>query len=283
MSPPERIALSPEPELVRYHALSAAAVTGLVLGILSPLALVGPALWVLPLLAGALSLLGLWRITRREELVGRGVALAGLVLAVSMGVAGAVAWCGHRWLVVREARQYADMWFDHLAGGRPEKAFLLTLPPRWRPRLDDEVWQYYRTGPRWREGLQNYVAPAGKGEPPNLVRTLLALGPHATARYYEYAGKTQKQGNQVIYLIYAVTFQRAAAPGEAPTGGDPGHLPHAAANAGRASARSEPSARAAETFFVLLELMRHCEQDGRSNWQLRSATGGVRPAEFRAP
>lgn len=283
MSPPERIALSPELELPPYHALSPAAVAGLVLGILSPLALVGPGLWVLPCLAGVLSLLGLWRTARREGLLGRGVALAGLLLATSMAAAGPAAWYGQRWLLVRETRPFADAWFALLAEGRPEKAFLLTLPPRWRPPLEGEVWQYYRSGPRWQKGLREYVAPAQKGDPPNLVRTLLALGPQATARYYEFAGQTQKQGKPVVYLIYAVTFRRMAGGTEPPENAPGGHLPQIGAEGGQPRPRLPLSAGSAETFFVLLELMRHTEADGRSNWQLLRATGGVRPAELQSP
>jgi len=281
MSAPEKIALSPEPELAHYHALSAAAMTGLVLGLLSPLALVGPALWFVPCLAGGFSLLGLWRISRREGLIGRGPALVGLMLSASFLGAGPALWYGHRWLVVREARCYADGWFDFLSHGRPEKAYLLTLPPRWRPPLDRDVWEYYRTGPRWSEGLEKYVAPAEEGESPNLVRTLLALGPHATARYYEYAGEYQQQGKQVVNLIYAVTFEQPAGRAEpranAPATG--------AAEAADASApqSSPPRAGSRRTFFVLLELMRHEKPGERTNWQLLHATGGVRPAAYRLP
>jgi len=296
MSAPPKVALSPEEELARYHALSAAAVTGLVFGLLSPLALVGPGTWFLPVLAAVFSLLGLWRIRRREGLVGRTAALLGLVLAASMGAAGPAAWYGHRWLLAREARCFADKWFDYLAEGKPEKAFLLTLPPRWRPSLEADLSEYYRTGPRWRQGLEKYVAPAEKGDPPNLVRTLLALGPRAKARYYEYAGQTQQQGKLVVYLIYAVSFPASSGSGQTPAqspapgnGPSPPEQRPADSAAGQSTQTVESAVVPAkgsepvQTFFVLLELMRHEKPGRRTNWQLLRATGGVRPAAFQVP
>ncbi len=115
------------------------------------------------------------------------------------------------------------------------------------------------------------------------MRTLLALGPQATARYYEYAGQSQQQGKQVVYLVYAVTYVPSDPAGLLPAGDDPGHGGPAAANAGQSPAQPKGSFRTAETFFVLLELMRHAEQTGRTNWQLLRARGGVRPGEFQSP
>jgi hypothetical protein len=149
-----------------------------------------------------------------------------------------------QWLLRREARQFSRAWFDYLAEGRPELAFLLTLEPGYRPALDDRVWDFYREGPRWRDELKDYVAPAPAGQTPRLVRTLLALGRQAKVRYYETLMEGPEGDHLVVYPIYAVTFDR---------------------DGGR------------ETFFVMMRLLRRSLRSGGYGWQIEEVQGGYRP------
>ncbi|MCC7085219.1 MAG: hypothetical protein IT427_09455 [Pirellulales bacterium] len=72
-----------------YRAVSSSAVAGLALGVLSPLALVDWWLGLIPMTAVALSLVGLQQTSKRsDELTGRWLAIAGLVLGLASFVAG---------------------------------------------------------------------------------------------------------------------------------------------------------------------------------------------------
>lgn len=88
-----------------------------------------------------------------------------------------------------------------------------------------------RRSTRWRERLEEYVARP-------LVRTLLALDAKAQVRYYSTVAERQASGEEVLWLVYAVTFD----------------------DAGKK-----------KTFFVGLQLQRHKLDDGQANWQVVAA------------
>jgi hypothetical protein len=238
-SPPHPRLTHPEDaEIARYRAVSSAAVVGLILGLLSPLALVDPLLWLVPAIAIAVSALALRRIARRRPaLIGRRAALAGLLLSMLLGVAALSDWFGYRWFVRCEAVRFADLWFVQLADDQPQRAYQLTLGPRARQPWDEKLWEAYRQSPRWRGDLEYYVSQP-------LVRALLALGHQAKVRYYQSAAQAKTDWGDSVSLIYAVTYEE--------DGGK-------------------------KTFFVRLELERLQDDLGGSNFRLARAEGGVRP------
>jgi hypothetical protein len=229
--------------LAAYRAMSAAAVVGLGLGVLAPLCLLTPLLWPLPLAGIAVCALALARIARSGgELLGRKAAAVGLWLAVGCLAAAATDAYLYRRLLFAEARAYAQQWFDYLAADQPQKAFAMTVAPGLRPPLafDEAVWEFYRTGPRWRADLESYVGD-------RLVRTLLALGPNARARPFASGGRGDSELGETAYPIFAVTYE------------DDGQT---------------------KTFFVKLYLQRLKQSDGRGDWRLLRAEGGIRPEGF---
>ena len=133
-------ALPVDGEETKYRAVSAWAVMVLVLGILSPLAFVGPVLWVAPLLCIVAALIAMWKISSSAgELVGWNIALLGLLLAVLFGLAAPVhTLTRHYWLETR-AEVIAKEFIDFLRQGRPQAAFQLTLLPRMRKPLDADL------------------------------------------------------------------------------------------------------------------------------------------------
>ena len=192
--------------LAAYHALSAPAVVGLILGILSPAALVDPVLWAVPLAGIIISGWALRRIARSEAaLIGRKAAVVGLVLCCFFAAAAATDWCAGRMLLRREARHVAERWFALLAGGDFQAAHHLTVDPRHRRPGAEQIAAFYREGPRRRKELDDYTARP-------LVRRLLDLGPKAEVRYLETGGQGCRRGRDVVYLLYGVTHEEAGRP-----------------------------------------------------------------------
>lgn len=226
-----------EAEIAEYHPLSKLAVAGLIFGLAAPAAIVDPTLWALPPLGAALNGLALWHVARNAPvLLGRRAALAGLMLSILFGTAAPTHWFGYRWMLRREARQFAEAWFELVRRGEPHKAYQLTIMPTYRQPLDENLWSLYRESPHWRGELESYVST-------DLIRGLLTLGQQARVRYYDTEAFRREQGQPIVYLWYAVTYDDA---GEK------------------------------KTFFVNLKLQRVKLPNGRANWRLaRTASGGV--------
>lgn len=241
---------SGDAEIAQYHPLSKMAVAALALGLFSPLAVLEPVLFLIPLVGIVAGVAALMLIARNTPaLLGRKVALAGLILSVGFGTAAPAHWLTYRELLRREARQFAMAWFDFLREDQPQKAFQLTRHPNYRQPLDDSLWDYYRSHEHVRRELEKYVAPKGRYDTgPRLVRTLLALGPKAQVRYFSTDGQMRLGGVDVVHQTYVVTYDDAGQ---------------------------------RKTFFVGLELKRFLIQpDMHASWQLATAKGGVRPAVF---
>ena len=228
-------------EVARYRALSSLALAGLLAGLLSPLAMLSPVLWLAPLAAVVLSGLALRQIAvRSPELVGRPAALVGLVLGVSMLVAAPANDFVYRYLLGRQARQFAMMWIDDVRRGEVYKAHQLMLAPKQRLTSPDKLGEYYRKTETMREGLFHAV-----NEP--ALRTLFALGTAAEIRFYETAAVFHQEPAEVVEQTYAVTY-----PDE----------------------RQRP-----KTFFITLVMQRSIESSShRVAWTMARVDGGVRPA-----
>jgi hypothetical protein len=231
---PPRLSDTQDTDLVQYRALSSLAVTGLVLGLLSPLAVLGPLLWIIPAAGALVSSAALWRISRpAAALAGRRLAECGLLLSIVFGTAVGADAVVYRFLVRQEARRFAAMWFGYLLQSRPpepQKAYSLTIPPQLR-QASDQLADHYRRNPRRRETMETYLQTP-------LVRKLLALGPGARVRYDGCDNQSSSDEGEQVELIYAVI----------PAGGN-----------------------GQTTFLVRLELARLKLESGRANWQLVNA------------
>jgi hypothetical protein len=236
-----RFAEERDPDVAEYRRLSGAAVGALALGLLSPVALVDRVAWCVPvagILVGGYAIWQIWR--NAPTLSGRKMAIWGLWLSFCFAAAAPADWLFCRYLIRQEAKQYAGLWFDLLASGRPESAYQLSASLKDRQPLDDRLWEYYRNNPaEWRK-LDSYVAPAKEGEEPRPIRTLLALGKSATARYLDTLQQFDDAGAEVLHLRYAVTFDDAGMK---------------------------------KTFFLVVQLVRLSSEDGRAVWRIN----GVNP------
>lgn len=226
-------------EIESYRPLSGRAVIASLLGLLSPLALFAPFLWVLPL-AGLLASLGALRAIASTvpPMLGRKGALAGLALSLVFGVAGPVDWACYRWQIRREAQQFAMQWFDFLRANEPHKAFQLRLAAETRSPLDDSLWQVYYEGSDLRQMLEEFLRDKA-------IRTLMALGDKATIRYFDTEAQEGGREDDTVDQSYAVTCSGADGP---------------------------------TTFFVALRMQRSRPRDSdRAFWRVISHRGGFRP------
>jgi hypothetical protein len=225
-------------ELAAYRALSGQAVLGLIFGLLAPLALVDPLLWILPALGTLLSAMAIRRIKKSgAALTGRKMAIAGLMLSLALAAAAPTNWLVYRRMIRNEARQFSSLWFQFLAQNEPQKAHQLTVPPQVRKLLDHQLWAFYRTDARQRQQLEGYVKTP-------LVRTLLKLGPRAQVRFYETIGQTRENDNDQVEQLYAVTYEEE---GEK------------------------------KSFFVAVQMLRQEMATGEAAWRILQTAGGVRP------
>ncbi len=231
---PPRLSDTQDADMARYHPLSSLAVAGLVLGLLSALAMLGPLLWIIPAAGAVTSGVALWRIGRPAALMaGRRLAQCGLLLSIMFGTMVQADAIVYRFLVRREARQFAALWFGYLLARppQPQKAYQLTLPPRFRQPLDEQLGDFYRRNPHRRESLDDYLQTP-------LVRKLLALGPGAEARCQASGHQVSSDEGEAVELLYAVTH----------------------------SGRDGPT-----TLLVNLGLTRLKLDSGRANWQVTHA------------
>jgi hypothetical protein len=237
--PDVHITDSQDAEFAAYRPLAVQGVVGFLFGLLSPLALVNTAFWLLPVIGLSLSWWALRRIHRGEAATtGRRLARIGLVLSLLFLVAAPTDWLVYRRMVRNEARQFCTLWFGYLAAGKPQKALQLTVPPQMRQPLGENLWAYYRNEARARMGLENYVQSP-------LVRTLLALGSsRAMVRFYETTGQSQLGNDDVVDSVFAVTYE------------DEGEK---------------------RSFFVSLKAARMKLADGSADWRLLTTDGGVKP------
>jgi len=236
--PPVHITDPQDAQLAEYHPLAGQAVLALIFGLLSPVALIDPMLWAVPLLGLLFSVWALRRINRyAPAMVGRKAALSALALSLLFAAAAPADWLVYRKMVRDEARQVADLWFRYLRDDQPQKAHQLTMAPQFRQPLDNKPWDFYRSNPRWRQGLEEYVKLP-------LIRTLLALGPRALARFYQTAGQARDNDNDAVDLLYAVTYEES---GER------------------------------KSFFVSVKLLRTKLASGGADWRIEQTEGGVKP------
>jgi hypothetical protein len=199
--PDVHITDSQDAEFAAYRALPSQAVVGLVLALLSPIAVLDPFFWAVPATGAFFSVWALRRIHRDPAaLTGRKLAWFGLAVSVAVLVAVPSHWLNNRRLLRIEARDITSAWIRYVTHDEPQKAHHLTTPAQKRQPLDDQLWNYYRNEPKSRQALEGYVQIP-------LVRTLLALGPKASVRFYETTEQVHEGPNDMVIDVYAVTYE----------------------------------------------------------------------------
>ncbi len=225
-------------EMAAYRPLSKLAVVGLIWGLFALTALVDPLMWLIPILGIVINGLALWRLIRfTPQLLGRKVALIGLMLSILLGFAAPINWYGHRFMLDREARQVAGVWFEFLCRGEAQAAHQLTIHPDHRQPLDGGLAQFYKQSDHWQGELDVYRQTP-------LIHFLERSGENAQCRYYQTNGFGHRPRQQVVYAVWVVTYD------------DDGEK---------------------KSFFVKLELARASLDSGQADWVVSRATGGGFP------
>ena len=107
-----------------YRAVEPWAIRGLILGLLSPAALLLPMLWLVPLV-GLANLLAIRRLKQEASTVGRSAALSGLGLSVLFAAIPPARMAADYFLLNNQPREVADQFFEYLRHDDPRRALLL--------------------------------------------------------------------------------------------------------------------------------------------------------------
>lgn len=181
--------------LAEYRSVSLLALVGFVMGLASPLVFLADLLLALPLFGAAISGLALVKIRASDgQLVGRSLALIGLVLSVvSVGAmkshSGSVGY-----LLSRQARPAAEQWIGHVVAGELEKAFSLTS-------ASERAKTPSPKGPPGMPTEPPFEAFVNKG----VVQSLLLLGENANAKFVKNIACNRLPDRNRVLQLYHVT------------------------------------------------------------------------------
>lgn len=195
----DQVQLDPQQDsdqLPSYQALSALAVIAVILGLVSALAILSPALWILPLAALVAAVVALRRIaTADPPMVGRKAALLGLFLGVFWGVAGVTTHFSQQWIVRTQAQAVAQQWFQYMLRGQTPQAHQLTLAPSRRDLRVDELNTVYATTPALEERLEVFLAQPGPA-------AVLHFDPKSEIRYISTEDQHRSSDNDYVLMMY---------------------------------------------------------------------------------
>ncbi len=183
-----------------YRAVSKLAIGALLIGMASPLVLIGPLAAFVPLLGIVVAWVALRELAGSDgELVGRGAALIGLALSVTFLTLAPSRHLAVSWHLHREARPWAERWFELLADDQTHPAHQLTLAGGRRARPDDDLRDLYRnseqSGAAFRTFLEN-----------PLVEELLAVGDRAEVLHWDNITRHSIAGKEYIVQEFAFSY-----------------------------------------------------------------------------
>lgn len=190
------------PEAAAYRPLSVAAVLALLLGLASFTALLTPMLWAVSFVGIIVSIVAWVRIHRFEPpLTGRTAALLGLILSLFTAAAAPTQWYVRRTLLVQEAQQFVQLFFDFLKEDQPHKAHQLSMAARQRSPIDENLWAKYAPETNARKDLEAFLERKE-------VRAVLILSkdPRTTIRLFDVEGVWREDDEDRVALSYAVTY-----------------------------------------------------------------------------
>lgn len=238
-------------ELAEYRYLPGQVAMAIIFGLLSPLALVDLRLMFIPLLG---VFLGVWALRRIKKnptaMTGRKRALFGIALSlVFLAAAPADAVTAYR-MINRQAREIADAWFQLVLDNRLLDARRLMLVVKKKDDQSTPAMSPVEMAARERaekaspgkSDLEHEVDELSKRP---VIQSLLYLGPAARVRFYQTELQEQADGNDIVQLSYAVTYD------------DKGER---------------------KTFFVGLDVRRLKLSNDNHDWRIMNVAGGTRPA-----
>ena len=193
-----------EEDLRSYGSVSGWAVASLLCGILSAVALFSDVLLIVPAIGVFTAFLALRRISDPSyAVIGRKPALIGLTLSIMFAVAVPVERIAERWLIIRDADQFARLWFALLSENKPIEALRLEIDPIERQgyKGKQQIVDSYRR----REGGSEQVKYFFQDP---LIKTLIALKGRAEVRFYENEVYAPSKTRSLVVNVYAITYQQ---------------------------------------------------------------------------
>lgn len=142
-SPPS-LDLSGEPERTQYRPISPWSVATLLVGLASPLALIGPLLWFVPLIAIPFGWLAFRQLAQRElRYIGQTAAVSGLCLAALFCGWSVAQRLSREARISAEAQKFADAWLDIVLAGKLHEAHQLQSAASRRQSHGTDLSSYY--------------------------------------------------------------------------------------------------------------------------------------------
>ncbi len=187
-------------ELPDYRPLCVSAAVGLVLGLLSFLALLHPVMWFVPVVAVAVNAFALMSVSRSERMVGRNAALCGLFAALLFGIGAPLRTVTYHWLARREANRFGREWLQAILEGNVHKAHQMASMPADRKPIDEQLPGLYAHTTAMQTELENYLkSPA--------VAKLRTLGTSASVRHERTESSESDGRNDLVKDLYTVTYE----------------------------------------------------------------------------
>jgi hypothetical protein len=226
-------------DLLTYGSLSPLAVGSLLLALLSPVALYGPQVWIVPALGILAAFKSLGTIRKSEGiLTGAWLARIAMPLCFLFLAAGIARASADRYYLLYGARQVTDAWIRDMRHSDPHRALQWQTAVAQRRPLDDLLWDYYRQDSSKERQLRYFT-----DQP--LIKTLLLLGDKAEYRPYQSLELSSTETQDKMSQIFAVTF-----PGED----------------GKK-----------KTMFIQLDLVRETDFGGPKHWRISQVLGPIHP------
>jgi hypothetical protein len=215
-------------DVVTYRSVSFWAIAAGALGPLSAVALIHPIWWWVPVLAVIVAVVALRAVAARSaELIGRGGALFGLVLAIVIGASAPVRLFSRGDRLDAEARKHADEWFRLVKDGRYYEVYELSLPAAKRQTADASLETIYGTDFLQPADRPNLQGPMGfqMNDPRSAIREyfelptlrkLLAVGNRGEYIYQGCDSQINKAefSSDDVSLRYLLRYQEEGQPRE---------------------------------------------------------------------
>ena len=188
-----------------YRAISKASVVALVLGLLSLLAPIFPAFWIFPVLGLLVALVALFQMNRAEtNLVGRGLAVTGLLMALLFGSMGLARHYALRAIINSQAEDFGTLWFGLLLEGSTLTAHQLVMDPKQRVSPNVILSEQYENDVQLRDTLTKFTSE-------ELIQDVLANKDQVTFTLVDNLGHARDRQTISIRQMYHVTFQEDGA------------------------------------------------------------------------
>ncbi|MCH2127712.1 MAG: hypothetical protein MK179_01150 [Pirellulaceae bacterium] len=137
--------LADEHELESYQAISPCAPLAVIAGLASPLALIHPLLWTVPLSGILVAWIGIKQVSSDTGYTGRRALLLGLALSLFFASFPPVRYLTIQWMLSRQAKQIAADWIELLRLGDLQQAHQWTIMPEKRAGKDASLAKFYES------------------------------------------------------------------------------------------------------------------------------------------